>query len=295
MMRLVFLQLYSSILSFLLLPRALGTYLKRRYFMFTSTSALVKTNPHAAGLQSVTGGDHTFYNCNARSGLLIYQLQRLRASLEPALHDLDNPSSSPAFKAFFKDIDHAPFVRRVLENITTGAPTSTVDGSNITPSFVCLDGPGQLKTTDGGIDLYTRCSDQQEDGGDGLVASAMVESPDKPLVAICPSFFRAPFSPQRINGPCLKLHGGYFTEDGSSLVDRQMWILMHELAHFYLFWGSGARLDFYAVQECLALKKNKTVENVASYVFYAASEFHSSSSLQHIHGTIRGSEYCLSD
>ncbi|KAI4264554.1 MAG: hypothetical protein L6R42_000357 [Xanthoria sp. 1 TBL-2021] len=246
-------------------------------------------------MQSVPSGKYTFYNCKRRSDGLILQLQALFTNLEAVLHDLDDPRSSAAFNAFFKDLNNAPFVRRVIENITTGAPTSTVNDKNISLSLVCLDGPGQVISTDIGADMYTRCMAQKTYG---TVASTIVDSPDHRFArssshSTLPALLPYPNQVAEIQAglPGAWVPRSLLRRRWLSMIDYQMWTLMHELAHIYLFWTLGSRLDLYTVNECLALRDSKTIENVHNYVYYAASEFPSLQIFTISTATLRGTGY----
>ena len=61
--------------------------------------------------------------------------------------------------------------------------------------------------------------------------------------------------------------------DGQSLVYSQTLTLMHELAHMYLYWTLGSKMDVYHVEQCLALPARRTVVNVENYVYYTASKY----------------------
>lgn len=62
--------------------------------------------------------------------------------------------------------------------------------------------------------------------------------------------------------------------DGLDLVKSQPLTLMHELAHMYLYWTIGSRMDVYHVEQCLALPARNTVANVENYVYYTASKLY---------------------
>ncbi|KAI4267429.1 MAG: hypothetical protein LQ337_008357, partial [Flavoplaca oasis] len=218
-------------------------------------------------LERIPSGNRTLINCRRHTESLITHLEALPLNIEPALLDLDNPANSPAFSAFFKDTNHAPFVRRVLQNITTGAPSPAFHDRAIYPSIVCLDGPGQVNSTELDTDMYLRCQHPE-----GPFASILFESPENPTITICPRFFKLPTRPPRSKRACLELgYGGrYFMSDGLDLVKSQPLTLMHELAHMYLYWTIGSRMDVYHVEQCLALPARNTVANVENYVYYTA-------------------------
>ncbi|CAL8585133.1 hypothetical protein XPA_010713 [Xanthoria parietina] len=248
-MRLVNFQFYSSILTFLLLAHVQALYVK----------------PH---LERTHSNNLTFINCRSRTNSLINQYSSLILNLQPALRDLSAPSASPAFTAFFKDPNHAPFIRRILQNITTAAPTPAISDRAISPSFVCLDGPTQVNSTEYDTDMYIRCQDPH-----GPFATTLLESPAEPVITLCPRFFHLPVRLQRSKRACLEVgvQGKLFLSDGLDLIRHQSWVLMHELAHIYLWNTLGSRMDYYNVEQCLSLPSKRTVGNAESYVYYVAN------------------------
>lgn len=57
------------------------------------------------------------------------------------------------------------------------------------------------------------------------------------------------------------------------MADFQVWMLMHELVHFYSEQDLPPNYkEFYLVNECLRLSPTESVENPANYVYYAASK-----------------------
>ncbi|KAL8987377.1 MAG: hypothetical protein Q9169_008707, partial [Polycauliona sp. 2 TL-2023] len=139
-------------------------------------------------MHRIQHGNHTFLNCRTQSRGIIAQLHALSTNIAPALLDLNNPHSSPAFNAFFQDPKNAPYIQRVLQNVTTGAPLTTINGTRISPSFVCIDGPGQVNFTRGNetMDVYTECSSTTSSE---LYAGATTQSITTPLIILCPRFF----------------------------------------------------------------------------------------------------------
>ncbi|KAL8992668.1 MAG: hypothetical protein Q9169_006928 [Polycauliona sp. 2 TL-2023] len=151
-------------------------------------------------MSRVRSGNHTFLNCKSHSDSLVNQLEALSLNINLALVDLETPQDSPSFKAFFKNPDHASFVRRALENVTTGAANPALNDRTMYPTFVCIDAPGQVISTDRG-DMHTICDDRH-----GPFASATLEDPTKPIMTLCPRFFSLPIRLQKpYPGSCLEL------------------------------------------------------------------------------------------
>ena len=51
-----------------------------------------------------------------------------------------------------------------------------------------------------------------------------------------------------------------------------MWVLLHELAHHYIYETSRTEVDIYSVNECAQLSASAAVENAQNFVFYVASK-----------------------
>lgn len=96
-----------------------------------------------------------------------------------------------------------------------------------------------------------------------------------PYVVVCPFFFTQPaIPPARGSGSgCLSVDArrNRFVENGMGLVGFQVWELVHELVHFYVYASRGVAYDFYGVNACLAMLGRGAVGNAPSYVFYVAS------------------------
>ena len=191
-----------------------------------------------------------------------------------AVRDTASQKSSAAYMAFFKDKGNAAFVHDVLYNLTHGANLPLIENSTSvvkpgTPAFVCATQPGRVQWLDvGGLkqDAYADCL------AEGAAAHALL---GVRIIILCPDFFTLPAEPIRSKSNCLKPDAqqiGQFEGDGFAFTKYQMWILLHELVHAYVFVANGGSLDIYWVNECLDLPGNETVMNAQSFTYYVASE-----------------------
>ena len=230
-------------------------------------------NQTTAGMTGVMSGNYGIFNCGTNATGIVTLLETLRSTLEEVLQDLDSRRSSRAFNTFFKDIRNAPYVRQVIQNITSDSPTSVIDtGHRNFPGFVCATAPRQVWWTSGDgeeTDAYDRCLQH-----DRVAASSILSTADFPLIVLCPYFFEWPAIPPISKHSCSKVdsQSNAFADNGLGMIVFQMWAVMHELVHMYIYWSSGAELDLYDINQCLHLPESETVQNAQNYAFYAASQ-----------------------
>lgn len=185
------------------------------------------------------------------------------------------PNPGPAYTAFFKDKANAPFVHDILYNITHGMDVPLFENSKPAikqgaPAFICATKPGQVTwRDDDGVsqDGYTDCL-QAGAAGHALLGVR--------IIILCPDFFTFPAQPPRSKSQCLNVdpqHTNQFEGDGFSFSRYQLWILLHELAHVYIFVANGGLSDVYWANECLNLPANESLMNAQSFTYYVASEW----------------------
>ncbi|KAI4234287.1 MAG: hypothetical protein L6R40_006833 [Gallowayella cf. fulva] len=220
-------------------------------------------------------------------------LQSLHSALQPVLDDLKTtdengkPTPSAAYKLFFKSPVNIPFVTSIFINTTTGVGVLPnyqgpfhFQGS---PVIYTLSAPGQIIAHQDGVavDMFQRCTSSST-----LTATHPTGTP---YILLCPFFWTATppsiydtLPPKSTDGAaapnCLKtnhrlnkfiLNGG---DDGTSLIQYRMWILMEEIAHYYIFQSLQTNEDVRPVNDVLKLPYKRTKAIVQSYMYYAASE-----------------------
>ena len=239
-------------------------------------------------MEGVQTGPYRIYNCGDRTSSVSMLINRLMATLRPVLDDVSLPRSSPAYTTFFKNIAFAPTVYDILSNITTGAPISpgphaVVDapselfGPPITPQFVCVTDYGQLKWSleaggQGGnqFDAYTACQ-QSPVHAFGIFGTKF----PKNSIVLCPAFWTYAPIPSLSKSTCLTVdpHFNRFRDTGRRMVNYQLWVILHELAHAYIYARNGQLADVSTANDCTSLSARSAVNNAQNYVFYAASMF----------------------
>ena len=67
-------------------------------------------------------------------------------------------------------------------------------------------------------------------------------------------------------------HFNRFRETGGRVINYQLWIILNELAHNYIYAATGALTDVGTANDCVSLAGSDAAKNAMSYVYYAASE-----------------------
>lgn len=246
-------------------------------------------------MDTVTRGPYTILNCGTINATKITNsLDNLAKYLAPAIQDAEKSSTtpSPAYTTFFKDRTSASYVSTLLTNVTTGpAMYSPNHYSNGAPIFACVQNVSQVVYTDASTntktDAYHTCKQN------ATLASYIVSG--TPYIIVCPSFFAAQSTlpiqpsvyPAAVPAPrpgvaasnCLALDaaGTRFSKDGSLLTEFMPWLLLEEIAHYYIS-TCGTNTDTvrtvetYEINRCAALDAERSVQNAHNFVYYVASK-----------------------
>lgn len=226
-----------------------------------------------AGLSGVEAGRYRIINCGPKTEQLVTLLHILRQTLGPVSDDAASSPTSNAYNTFFKHVAYAPYVRQILQFIADGiAISSNNDGDANSPIIICSTATKQItyEQENGEImDAHTKCTTQAS-----VLSFSLINSPYKPTVVLCPGFFYEAPVPSMSKENCLTVepHFNLFRQNGAVLVRYQLWALMHELAHLYIFAHNGGMVDIYTVNGCLALIAHQAAQNAQSFIYYAASE-----------------------
>lgn len=220
-------------------------------------------------------------NCNGdQSRLLATLLRTLYGRLKPVIKDAENSAShrSAAYETFLKDSSRARFVAELITNVTIGNAVypASPPFSKGNPTFACAT-PGvfPLHMPDGAVvDAYTDCINT------GFVASYNYPTP---FIMLCPMFFQLEPYPPADACPTVTRRTNHFVrkpedEDiaGSSIRQNQMWILFHEVVHYYLYAQPGyvmLRPEVYSINKAWKLSAADAWRNSANYEYYAYSKF----------------------
>ena len=196
-----------------------------------------------------------------------------RTVLPPVFQDLNLASPSPAYKTFFKDMTYVPFISSILQNNILGTPMPPSANAQVaSPLIACIPKPGLLTYRVGGVtkDQYHECIRRPKTAAVSLTGTG--------IIGLCPYFFDLAQAPTKPN--CLSVNTRKNEYQRSlrgakadrAFLDYQIYALMHEINHFYLFAESQSRVDRYGVNECVGLSARESSENARNYDYYVASE-----------------------
>ena len=241
----------------------------------------------------LTSGLYSIQGCGSNTSSIAAVLDLLPSYLEPAISDTHSTRTSPAYNAFFKDIDRAPFVRKILQNIAYGTPVlpglPQPGFDKVTsPVIACIPSPPfsnpspNLIGLTSWVQVFARRECSRHSGGPaayGLYIGGMN------IVVLCPVWFSSdvPVKPTS-ERPCIDVNqaSNRFQGLGYPLArNRRAWLL-HELAHVYLVAATNKRVpvhEVYAVNSCFHLKTDDQRYMPNNYVFYTGSMSLSSSAI----------------
>ena len=94
-------------------------------------------------------------------------------------------------------------------------------------------------------------------------------------VVVCPSFFTIGLQavPPPRNCLTISTYINRFQSNGASLTQFQLWVLLEEIVHIYIYATTGAVTDVADVNKCVRLSAQASSENARNYLFYVASKF----------------------
>ncbi len=214
-------------------------------------------------------GRYSIYQCDANTALVQQDLDLLWAALLPVVANTHFGTASPAYQAFFKDSIYDTLVDEIISNVTTGAPLLKKNSPTPqSPLIVCIPGPNILNMTIAGVetDLYDGCKSG---------ASAFYKTQTN-WIFLCPFFFKVVQQATTPAAFCPAITNIQFEENGQEgkLVQNQMWILMHEIVHFYLDNSPGPATssiyEAYDINAAFGLAASDAISNAQSYVWYSA-------------------------
>ncbi|KAI4248661.1 MAG: hypothetical protein LQ352_005868 [Teloschistes flavicans] len=230
-------------------------------------------------------GEYAIVSCARDNSLLVGRmLEHLRPALLQAIQDVESPTMSPAYRAFFKDAENTAYVSNILANITNGTPihppTSVNDGG---PIIVCVNSPDVIAGTYPWGERYEAFNDCKNNP---TWSSQSVSG--TPYVVLCPFFWTSGFGTQRTFPPeneCLsvdtrrnRFRADYTGLAGLTMTHYAMWVLLEQIVHIYLIpeqlrrgVAPGDKSD--DANELFALSPDKALMSANVYVYYVASVY----------------------
>lgn len=207
-----------------------------------------------------THGPYNIYQCGANTALVQQDLDLLWAALLPVIADTRFGTASSVYQAFFKDSIYNTFVDEIISNVTTGAPLLKKNSPTPqSPLIVCIPGPNIVKYTVAGVekDLYNEC----------IPGAAAFLKHETNWIFLCPPFFSVVQQATKPAAFCPAITKNRFEENGqqTKLVQTQMWILMHEIIHFYLDSSPGpatnSMYEAYGINAAFGLAASDAISN----------------------------------
>ena len=216
-------------------------------------------------------GKYQIELCGAQTATVKYALDSLWSALQPAITTTNYASANPIYNTFFHDSIYGPLVQQVLQNVSEGAaiPKTSSNGAPVSPLIACVTGPGIVITNTGGVvrDMWDQCNGNQQ------VAAFATKGTN--WIFLCPFFKILVVQPSPNVCPAVK--SNQFGDLWGFLVQNQMYILFHEILHFYLNnqpapMVQDGSAEVYDPNKAAALSSLDAISNAQSYVLYVASK-----------------------
>lgn len=64
-----------------------------------------------------------------------------------------------------------------------------------------------------------------------------------------------------------------FKDNGARLALFRVWLVLHELVQFYLYFLTGSETEVLDINDAVALGGKASARNTRNYIYYAASKF----------------------
>lgn len=232
-----------------------------------------------SGLYSIQG-------CGTNASRIATILSSLSPFLQPAITDSEKTFTSGAYNTFFKDVQNAPFVRKILQNIAFGAPVlpglaQPGFGKVTSPVIACIPDPPIVNPDPElvGLTPWVQAFAKQDchDRGE-RVYGIFIGGTN--IVALCPGWFtfNRPDEPKE-KRPCIAVDRATngFRGLGYPLAQNSRAWLLHELAHVYLVAATNKRVPYtevYSINDCFELNAGSQKYMPNNYVYYTGSVFY---------------------
>ena len=231
---------------------------------------------------TVSYGRYRIMGCGpTKAKTLTNLLSTLQNILPAAISDAE--SSPVRYSGAFNTFFHNSFlagqrVADLLTNINLGTPMYptiwnfpdldnrlvTIPGS---PTFICASEPEWALSHDPEIwDYFYWCRNHTD--------VVMDYQGGSQFITVCPQFWSVglPMFPKE--STCLSVNRitERFRGSGAQVSHFMIWIVLEELAHFYINAGRGNTRDVSAVNDCVKLRWRDALRNAANYMYYVASK-----------------------
>ena len=236
----------------------------------------------------MTSGPYSIQGCGSNASQIVAVIESMRAFLQPSLIDVISTPTSDAYHTFFKDVNNAPFIAKILNNIASGTPA--VPGlaqpgfsKKTSPVITCITDSPVFRPNPAlvGLTPWVQAFSKRDckDRGKSTIA---VFIGGTNIVALCPSWFESnqPMQPKSAK-PCIAVDQATnrFRGFGYPLARNLRSWMLHELVHVYLVQATNQRLvssEVYTVNNCFELNAHRQMYMPNNYVYYASSMSHTS-------------------
>ncbi|KAF6226754.1 hypothetical protein HO173_011747 [Letharia columbiana] len=212
--------------------------------------------------------DYTIQHCSLLAPQVQNVLESLYDVLPLAIRETHYGVTSAPYQAFFKNSYYETVVHGILSRVTIGVPLRLDFGKELlVPSLVCALKPDTVIIHKAGqeFDIYDICK--------GNPTWALMYYPKTPNIFICPLFFLMPTLPAVGNCPTVNEATNQFEGNFTAFWQSQMYMLLHEIAHFYI----GVTVED-SVDETMdwnyafSLSPMNATSNALNYVLFVASK-----------------------
>ena len=223
----------------------------------------------AAPNDIVTSNGYTIQNCGIFASQVQKALSNLHNVLQPAIWDTHYGVASAPYQAFFKSSLYETFVGHALSSISIGSAVFLDDTKElVTPNLVCALKPGIVIAYEAGqvFDIYDLCKTNP--------TWVVLYYPGTSTIFICPYFFLMPTVPAAGICPVVNETTNRFEGDLNALWKSQVYMLLHEIVHFYL--GTTVEMSANEIVDwnyAYSLPARDATLNAFNYVLYVACKY----------------------
>ena len=186
-----------------------------------------------------------------------------------ALQDLELGTMSPSFKAMFKKKSSRDVIRHTLEGIAYAIRLPNLEPNPkgySKPSFMCVSpSTGVPYKYLKGMDPFAECI-----SGPGIAFYVYGGR----YIFLCPKFWLGEMAPAI--STCPPVSANRWTDGAAYMASYQTYVLIHELAHFYLGLESLGTFtvpsEIYPMNDCVGLGPAMSYRNPQNYQYYVACE-----------------------
>lgn len=195
-------------------------------------------------------------------------MENLYDVLPPAIWNTHYGVDNAPYQAFFKSSYYETVVDHVLSSIAIGAPVRLNPDEELhTPGIVCALKPNTVIVHEGGqvYDIYDICKRNP--------TWTILYYPQTLTIFICTVFFLMPPLPAVGNCPTVNETTNQFDGNLAASIQSQMYMLLHEIAHFYI--GATVEDTMDEVMDwnyAFSLSGLNATVNALNYVLYVASK-----------------------